>query len=135
MVQATVNLNIQAILAQITAPGGIVEREMLNVGQLVVNRARVECPVDTGRLRQSINSVIFRLGTIVGVRVGTDVNYAATVHNGHKEIKPVNGKVLHFKVGGKDVFVTRVRATAGVPFLSRAIRAVIPGANVPDKLE
>lgn len=49
----------------------------------VENRAKVLCPVDTGRLRSSItHSELFATTTGIAGSVGTNVVYAAAIHEG-----------------------------------------------------
>lgn len=75
--------------------------------------------VRTGELRRSINSDVQSSGNFVEGIVYSSVNspankyaaiqeYGGTVHI--PEITPVKASVLHFLVGGKDVFAMRVRA-------------------------
>lgn len=81
-VRVTHQIN-QAAVAAFGAPGGRVYQDTLRRGILVQNGARVRCPVDTGRLRSSINvegPVI--VNGVAGVRVGTIVEYAIFVHEG-----------------------------------------------------
>lgn len=56
-------------------------RDLERCGDQVRRRARVLCPVDTGKLRSSIEVVT----TIPNMRVaiGTDVEYAKYVHDGY----------------------------------------------------
>lgn len=59
--------------------------EMARTGQRIVNRAKVLCPVDTGRLRSSINWQIIRTNSEerpVALLVGSNVNYAGYVELG-----------------------------------------------------
>ena len=72
--------------------------------------------VVTGALRRSISHKVSAEATRVGATVfsGGDVKYAGihefggTIHV--PEIVPVKAKALHFVIGAKDVFATRVRA-------------------------
>lgn len=56
--------------------------ELVKLGLRVQNEARILCPVDTGRLRSSIQMVEGQDGRGVYVTVGTNVEYAAFVEFG-----------------------------------------------------
>lgn len=103
--------------------------ELREAARQVVNRARVLCPVDTGRLRASIRAEQPRFFSLRGsVTVGSDVEYAGFVNDGTKphRIRPRNAKVLRFNVGGRTVFARVVNhpGTKAKPFLDRALREV-----------
>lgn len=87
-------------------------------GPKLVRYAKQEAPRDTGHLRSLIR-LVRRPGRRAELR--SDASYSAAVHDGHREIVPVNAKVLRFTVkGGAVVFTRRVRAMPGNPFLTRA---------------
>lgn len=57
--------------------------KVLTVAALkVVNRAKVLCPVDTGRLRDSITWELGTVGGLPAARIGTNVEYASYVETG-----------------------------------------------------
>lgn len=95
----------------------------------VINRAKVLCPVDTGRLRASLR---LERRSLFGLRmrwtVGSDVEYAAAVNDGTRphKITAKNAKALKFKVGGQTVIVKSVQhpGTRARPFLDRALTEV-----------
>lgn len=95
----------------------------------VVNRAKVLCPVDTGRLRASIR---VERRSFLGLRlrwtVGSDVEYAAYVNDGTRphKITAKNAKALRFRWKGQTVIVRSVQhpGTKAKPFLDRALREV-----------
>lgn len=96
---------------------------------MVVNRAKVLAPVDTGRLRASIRVESRRsLGFRTIYTVGSDVEYAAMVNDGTRPhvIRPRRAQVLRFQVGGRVVFARVVNhpGTRARPFLDRALREV-----------
>lgn len=69
-----------------TGPTGPVEgamaRDLWRRGNRVVTQAKRDCPVDTGRLRSSIDiNLVNRNGSVV-IRVGSDVQYARYVNDG-----------------------------------------------------
>lgn len=107
--------------------------ELRTVGPLVVNRAKILAPVDTGRLRASIGPAQYRrtwtLRPQVTISVG--VNYAEMVHDGTRPhiIRPRNAQALRFMVGGRVVYARVVHhpGTRPRPFLDRAIREVTAG--------
>lgn len=96
---------------------------------MVVNRAKVLAPVDTGRLRASIRT---ERRSFLGFRlrwtIGSDVDYAGYVHDGTAPhvIRPKTKSVLRFKVGGRWVYAKQVNhpGTRARPFLDRALREV-----------
>ena len=100
---------------------GPVVRSLISKAIRVTAGAKRRCPVDTGRLRQSIRWELGRDGHGYFVRVGSDLEYAAAVHDGHGDIYPKNARVLHFFVGGEEVFTMHVGPTQGVPFLRDAL--------------
>lgn len=108
---------------------GASRSELETSARQVMNRAKVLAPVDTGRLRASIRveSRSF-LGLRQRVTIGSDVEYAAMVHDGTRPhiIRPKNAKVLRFRVGGRVVYARQVRhpGTRARPFLDRALREV-----------
>lgn len=116
--------NPAAIRDLLTGADGPVYKDLVRRCVKVTAAAKRGCPVDKGRLRASIRFEI-KLGP-VGY-VGTDVNYAAAVHNGTKahDIYPKSASVLAFDVGGQTVFAAFVHhpGTKGVPFLTRALVA------------
>lgn len=82
--------------------------------------------MDTGRLRQSIGwSIHGSSPESMSARVGSNLEYALAVENGHGPIVPVKAKVLRFPVkGGGVVFTKRVRPVAPQPFLRPALHSV-----------
>ncbi|HEX6518279.1 MAG TPA: HK97 gp10 family phage protein [Nocardioidaceae bacterium] len=97
--------------------------------RLVVARAKILAPVDTGRLRASIR---VERRSFFGLRqrwtVGSDVEYAPMVNDGTRPhvIRPRRAKALRFKVGGRTVYAAVVRhpGTRARPFLDRALQEV-----------
>lgn len=94
-----------------------------------MNRAKVLAPVDTGRLRASIRIESRRnLALRTVYTVGSDVEYAAAVHDGTAPhvIRPRRAQALRFRVGGRIVYARVVNhpGTRGRPFLDRALREV-----------
>ena len=57
----------------------------ISVGMLVTGYAQDICPVDTGRLRDSITHAYNDDGNQVTLLVGTNVEYAPYVELGHKQ--------------------------------------------------
>lgn len=83
-------------------------------------------PLDLGGLRGSGNYKLIpggKLGTKI-MRYVHRAHYAMSVHEGHGEILPVNGKVLTWldKLTGKRVFVTRVGPTKPRPWITSTLR-------------
>ena len=84
------------------------------------------CPVDEGLLRNSIRYAVEGERTIVV----SMLHYAVYVEFGTPPhiIRPVNGKALHWKAGGKDVFATVVHhpGTQPNPFIRTTLRVDMP---------
>lgn len=72
---------------ELTGPRGMVTRYVMRQTRAIRNKAVMYCPVDTGNLRASIttsvSSPIAGGGMIIEGRVGTPVEYAVPVHEGH----------------------------------------------------
>jgi len=67
-------------------------RDMLRRGLRVETAAKRRIShsprrIDTGRLRASINTQIFRRNGVPGARIGTNVEYALYVHNGTRHMQ------------------------------------------------
>jgi hypothetical protein len=127
---ARIILNPVELKEMLGGPAGPVYRDLTTRCIRVTAAAKRGCPSVTGRLRNSIRYEIrIESGKPVGY-VGSDVNYAAAVHDGTKahDILPVNGKFLVFKgADGSQVFVTAVHhpGTEAQPFLRNAIRTAL----------
>ena len=111
---------------------GASRQELTNAGIQVVNRAKILAPVDTGRLRASIQGRFSRSWTLrPQFSVFTDVEYAQMVHDGTRPhiIRPRNAQALRFRVGNRIVFARVVNhpGTRARPFLDRALREVTAG--------
>ena len=78
-------------------------------------------PVKTGYLA----STVYKDVGFGEAKVGAAASYAEAVDNGTRphEIRPINGKVLAFKVAGKMIFTPIVHhpGTKANPFLERAV--------------
>lgn len=111
---------------------GASRTELENTGRRVVNRAKILCPVDTGRLRASIRGRANRTWTLrPQFTVSTNVDYAPMVHDGTRPhtIRPRTKQALKFTVGGQVVFAKVVHhpGTRARPFLDRALREETAG--------
>lgn len=92
------------------------ERQLTRLGLDVQNRARQLCPVDTGRLRSSVNSSgLKRDGRGVYVEVGTNVEYAPYVEFGTRYqraqpyLRPALAEAVAAASGGQ--YMPNVRGT------------------------
>lgn len=111
---------------------GASRSELLNVGPRALNRSKILCPVDTGRLRASIKGQLTRTWTLrPQYTISTDVEYATMVHDGTRphEIRPKNAQVLRFVMNGRVVFARVVHhpGTRARPFIERAVRETTAG--------
>ena len=108
---------------------GEAARKLRVDGPAVVNRAKILCPVDTGRLRASIQGQLKR-NILLRPRfeVGSNVEYAPYVNDGTRPhiIRPRTARALRFVVGGQVVFARVVHhpGTRAQPFLDRALREI-----------
>ncbi len=81
--------------------------------------ARQLAPVDSGLLRRSIQlRPAQRRGNVIEGSVGTGLRYSVFQEQGtglygplHRPIRPKNGKVLRFQVGGRTVYTREVRGS------------------------
>lgn len=124
------------------SPEGAVARDLLRRGNRVVNLAKRLCPVDTGRLRNSITAELVRTDAGPACRVGTNVSYARFVHDGtglhgplHRRITSPSGKVMRWRKPGKAttfgpalgnadyIFARSTQGMPGRPFLKDALVA------------
>lgn len=125
MARVRVDINEAAITRLVTDPSSPVYRHMVRVGATCSAVAKINAPVDTGRLRQAIDFEMISRPPRLTARIKVTVNYALPVHEGHGVIRPRRAKALHWKGrGGGDVFVTRVGPVPGRPFLVDAVRTV-----------
>ena len=79
MVDVTVKTNSTEVAAYLAAEGAKI---LTQAALQVVNRAKILCPVDTGRLRDSITWELGVMGLLPVARVGTNVEYARYVELG-----------------------------------------------------
>lgn len=106
--------------------------ELRRVGPMALNRSKILCPVDTGRLRASLRGQANRTWTLrPQYTISTDVEYAPFVHDGTRphEIRPRNAQVLRFVVNGRVVYARVVQhpGTRARPFIERAVREITAG--------
>lgn len=140
-------VNAEEINRMLRAPNGGVAKDMLRRGKRVEAAAKGYCPVDHGRLRGSIHTQFITVDGVIGVEVGTDVEYAMWVHNGtglygpyRTRVVPKNARVMVFtprtsaaptpsgrilipKRKRTTVFARSTRGMRGTPFLLRALPA------------
>jgi len=114
------------------SPTGVVARDALKRGHRVQNLAQRLAPVDTGRLRNSINVRLKPGIRGVTVEVGTSLSYAMIQHDGsgvygprHRPIRARRGKVMVFTWHGQRVYAREVSGVRGTKFLSRAVIAAL----------
>ena len=130
-VDITVTFNRGEWLSLLRSPIGPVFRDLQLRGTAVKNKAQRLCPVNNGRLRQSIEVEMAVEGGVPVARVGTNVEYALWVHEGTgiygkrgRPITPVRAKALRFTPrGGPTLFRRSVAGQRGVPFLTDALDA------------
>jgi HK97 gp10 family phage protein len=109
----------------------ILQRRMRQIIRLVAADARVNAPVDTGRLAQAIKEDPITSDGPFRVTGGVTSHapYSAFVHQGTKPhvIRPRNASALKFQMGGKTVFAKSVNhpGTRPRPFLTKAVERVL----------
>lgn len=132
------------VQASITGPSGAVVTDLLRRGNNVRNAALrnmrsmgIGQKVGTGALAGSIVAELVFRGGVPVVRVGSRLEYAIFVHDGHGEITPKRATILRwpatksqgaprrYRAGATAQFVyaRRVRPVAGRPFLREALSA------------
>lgn len=101
---------------------------LMSRGELVAQRARQLVPVNTGKLRQSIEATLTERGGIPVCIIGSDVEYAAYVHEGtgiygphHQRITPRRGKYMVFEINGEMVFARSTSGMRPTHYLTRAL--------------
>lgn len=124
MARVRITINQSGINALVVNPASPLVRHMTTVGSTCSAVAKINAPVDSGRLRQSIDYELIARPPTLTARIVAPVGYAKVVHDGHGEIRPRRKKALRFRVGGETVFARRVRAVAGRPFLTDAVKQV-----------
>lgn len=115
------------------SPVGPVARDLALRAVKVTSGAKRRAPVDTGRLRSSIRFAMLRDGKGMYARVGTEVEYALAVHEGHGAFSVTSkrgpGTALRFVVDGNTVFVSfpnsvDIPASRPRPFLRDALEDI-----------
>lgn len=96
---------------------------VMNTANYIKAEMEVRVPVDTGRLRQSIEIKVVGDKIIIGPNTEYDeaVEFGTRPH----EIRPKNKKALAFRVGGQMVVVKKVNhpGTRAQPFVRPAFEA------------
>lgn len=87
----------------------------------------------TGHMKGRIGSTVVKRGGNVRAVVYAATPYAEYVHEGtgiygplKRPIRPVRGKALEFEIGGQKLVRRSVKGMRPRPFLTRAVRKVIP---------
>lgn len=115
----------KAKIALMMSPSGSVGRAAQRAAGRVRDRAKENVSVDTGLLRNSINSELQEQGLYNIVwRIGTNLDYGYWQEVGTPPIYARRAPMLHFKVGNRWV---KTYSTKGVPaqrYLTRAVDAV-----------
>ena len=57
------------------------------MGLFIVGKARINTPVDTGRLKGSLDSSSEKMGNEIILRIGSNVPYAIYVHEGTRKMR------------------------------------------------
>lgn len=118
-----------------------VGRVVTEFGLDVLNAAKRNAPIKTGRLRRSIHLELFRDAVVIGGIVGTNVEYAARFEHGFKGAENVRaftrkqtmawGHPITPRMVNVRPF-TRNANTPARPFLAPALESTVP--TLPDRL-
>lgn len=100
--------------------------------QVVRQRIQAEAPVDTGLMRaeHSVDPapVLRADGWHIIIRAPSrspkGFPYPIAVHNGRREVVPVQAKALRFVINGAVIFAKRVRAVPPNPWMFRAFTRI-----------
>ena len=92
-------------------PAGNVGRDLAKRGRKVLDAARSQVGVDTGRLKASLKSNQSRDARGQFVMVGSKLNHALMHHEGTRPhiITPSRSQVMVFNKGGRVIYATQVR--------------------------
>lgn len=132
MARVNLQINNAAVRALLTDPQGDIADDLLRRGHNVANLAKKYAPVNTGRLRASIDAKLVKFAGNLAVLVGTNVNYAMFQHEGTgiygprgRPIVPVRATYLRFKPSNSATFVYAKEVRGSMPtfFLKRALPA------------
>lgn len=127
-----INLDEAAIRRMLESPKGEVGQFIHKIGVATVMAAKGNAPVDSGKLRASIDISLWP-GPKNSLEITANTHYAWLVHEGQKA-KTVSGNpILRFpskKKGGKVIYATgnvQQKARKGNPFLTKALKEVVLG--------
>lgn len=98
----------------------LLDKAMFNIAIRLQNELLITCPVDTGRLKNSIKVLPQDQGLIIGmVGYGKFVEFGTPPH----VIIPTEKKALKFKAGGEEIIVKKVQhpGTRPNPFVRTAL--------------
>lgn len=122
------SLNNSSVDHLLRNPTGGVARYLLRRGAEVESQAKRNLAgdngapkrIDTGRLRSSITHQLFTSGANLGVRIGTNVQYAYWIHEGtgvfgprRRRIYPKQARYLRWRARGTGKYVYR-KSVAGI---------------------
>ena len=93
-------------------------------GQDALSRARHNCPVRTGNLKDSLDVI---MNSNFAFTLYSGAKYAQWVEKGRGWVFPKNKKCLHWVdfASGKKVFAKFARPAKANPFMQRAVSAAI----------
>lgn len=143
---STVRLDPQALARLLSSQDGPVWADIQRRGNRVLNEAVRRCPVDEGRLKNSLTMEMRRVSGVPVAVVGTNLEYGLYVHEGTgiygtknpRPIRPVRARVLRWPVknnsgsgrrryrGGKTAryaYAKQVKGMPGRPFLRDSLPA------------
>jgi hypothetical protein len=139
MIEFTVNYNDKDLEGLPAQSDQVVSKALAYTALALHGEAVAEAPVDTGRLRGSINPPVkleeLSYGIIIDMIYWMYLQFGTGLHGpeGRKyDIYPINVKALHFYMGTHEVFCRHVShpGMEANPFITRAIDNTEP--RIPD---
>ncbi len=128
--------NLAAIEKLLHAPSGLVYPHVKKFGAEVERLGREKALVDKGTLKSKIKSTPLGVGPSgLALQVQSGARHSMTIHQGHGVIRPKRSPYLKFqpkdlRASGGFVITGKVRAVAGYPFLTAALRQANNGLPV-----
>lgn len=140
MARVNVKLHDRNLDRLLHGPNGAAAKDLYRRARAVESAAKRLCPVDQGRLRSSITTVLTTEKGRPVAYVGTNVKYARWVHDGtgiygpaRRPIRPVRARILRWPARrgstgarGGYVYARQVRGVRPRPFLREALRQAGP---------
>lgn len=125
-------LNEAALRRMLDSPRGEVGQFIHKIGVATVIAAKAHAPVDSGKLRASIDISLWP-GPKNSLEITANTHYAWLVHEGQKARSITGNPILRFpskRQGGKIIYATgtvQQKARKSNPYLVKALKTVVLG--------